>query len=362
MPVEAPTLASRRRTSGGSSGRRVLVTGAAGVLGQALVVEADHRGAAVVAAGRSPRIDDADLPQAAHRLSADLRDPAACRRLVHDAARLLGGLDIVVNNAATLVRKEFRELSLDELDAAWEVNLRAPALIMQESFEYLERGTSPAIVNVVSTAGVSGGVATVSAYGMSKAGLIVLTKAVAREYGPFGIRVFALSPPSLDSEMQRSLPEAYREQGQGDERPRPPAPTRGRRSVHAAHRERPRGAGDGHDGRPDRDRVLMAEPGRLVRRGRPAHDQPATRQAACSDGGDRPARTGVTGVRALSPGESCLTSGRGWSILQPIPESIPPTQQLSTAPAVVVLDGVLSRHTYQSRPHDRSAHSEEKGG
>ena len=193
------------------SGRRILVTGAAGVLGQALVVEADHRGAAVVAAGRSPRIDDADLPQAAHRLSADLRDPAACRRLVHDAARLLGGLDIVVNNAATLVRKEFRELSLDELDAAWEVNLRAPALIMQESFEYLERGTSPAIVNVVSTAGVSGGVATVSAYGMSKAGLIVLTKAVAREYGPFGIRVFALSPPSLDSEMQRSLPEAFRE-------------------------------------------------------------------------------------------------------------------------------------------------------
>ena len=42
---------------------------------------------------------------------------------------------------------------------------------------------------------------------MSKAGLIVLTKAVAREYGPHGIRVFALSPPSLDSEMQRSLPE-----------------------------------------------------------------------------------------------------------------------------------------------------------
>ena len=58
---------------------------------------------------------------------------------------------------------------------------------------------------------MSGGIATVSAYGMSKAGLIVLTKAVAREYGPHGIRVFALSPPSLDSEMQRSLPEADRE-------------------------------------------------------------------------------------------------------------------------------------------------------
>ena len=86
------------------------------------------------------------------------------------------------------------------------MNLRAPALIMQESFEYLREGRSPAIVNVVSTAGVNGGIATVSAYGMTKAGLIVLTKAVAREYGPHGIRVFSLSPPSLDSEMQRSLP------------------------------------------------------------------------------------------------------------------------------------------------------------
>ena len=211
MPARSDSTTEPARDEQWLAGLRVLVTGAAGVLGRALVSEADHRGAAVVAAGRNPTIEAADLPQAAYRLAADLRDPAACRQLVHDAARLLGGLDIVVNNAATLVRREFRELEQDELDAAWEVNLRAPALIMQESFEYLRHGTSPAIVNVVSTAGVSGGVATVSAYGMSKAGLIVLSKAVAREYGPFGIRVFALSPPSLDSEMQRSLPEAFRE-------------------------------------------------------------------------------------------------------------------------------------------------------
>ena len=109
------------------------------------------------------------------------------------------------------MRRTFRDLELDDLDAAWEVNLRAPALIMQESFEYLRKAEAPAIVNVVSTAGVNGGIAAVSAYGMSKAGLIVLTKAVAREYGPHGIRVFALSPPSIDSEMQRSLPAEHRE-------------------------------------------------------------------------------------------------------------------------------------------------------
>jgi 3-oxoacyl-[acyl-carrier protein] reductase len=193
------------------SGLRILVTGAAGVLGRALVAEADRRGARVVATGRSPNIDEVELPEAAIRVAADLRDPDDCRRLVHEAARHLGGLDIVVNNAATLVRRTFLELELDELEAAWQVNLRAPALIMQESFEYLRKAAEPAIVNVVSTAGVNGGIAAVSAYGMSKAGLIVLTKAVAREYGPHGIRVFALSPPSLDSEMQRSLPAEQRE-------------------------------------------------------------------------------------------------------------------------------------------------------
>jgi NAD(P)-dependent dehydrogenase (short-subunit alcohol dehydrogenase family) len=193
------------------SGLRILVTGAAGVLGQALVTEADLRGARVVATGRRPNIDEVELPEAAIRVAADLRDPDDCRRLVHEAARHLGGLDIVVNNAATLVRRTFLELELDELEAAWQVNLRAPALIMQESFEYLRKAAEPAIVNVVSTAGVNGGIAAVSAYGMSKAGLIVLTKAVAREYGPHGIRVFALSPPSLDSEMQRSLPAEQRE-------------------------------------------------------------------------------------------------------------------------------------------------------
>jgi NAD(P)-dependent dehydrogenase (short-subunit alcohol dehydrogenase family) len=193
------------------SGLRILVTGAAGVLGRALVIEADRRGARVVATGRRPNIDDVELPEAAIRVAADLRDPDDCRRLVHEAARHLGGLDIVVNNAATLVRRTFLDLELDDLEAAWEVNLRAPALIMQESFEYLRKAEAPAIVNVVSTAGVNGGIATVSAYGMSKAGLIVLTKAVAREYGPHGIRVFSLSPPSIDSEMQRSLPAEQRE-------------------------------------------------------------------------------------------------------------------------------------------------------
>jgi NAD(P)-dependent dehydrogenase (short-subunit alcohol dehydrogenase family) len=214
-PGDDPIRASRDAVSiiadtNWLDGIRVLVTGAAGALGAALVAEADRRGAIVVASGRRPTIDTAPLPQAAIRIAANLRDPDECRRLVRDSAERMGGLDIVVNNAAVLVRRPFRELELADLDDAWAVNLRAPAIIMQESFTHLCAGRSPAIVNVVSTAGVSGGIAPVGAYAMSKAGLIVLTKTVAREYGPHGIRVFALSPPTLDSQMQRSLTDSQR--------------------------------------------------------------------------------------------------------------------------------------------------------
>ena len=249
-------------------GLRVLVTGAAGGLGRALVAEADLRGAKVAATGRRPNIDTAELPEAAIRVAADLRDPDQCRRLVHDAAEQLGGLDIVVNNAATLICKPFNELELGDLDAVWEVNLRAPVLIMQESFAYLCEGTSPAIVNVVSTAGVNGGVAPVSAYGMTKAGLIVLTKAVAREYGAHGIRVFSLSPPAIESEMRRVLPADLsvttdRVKGMNAlGRPAPPPEEIARFTLlTASGRGRAR---DGDDDRPDRDRVLtMPAPGTL---------------------------------------------------------------------------------------------------
>ena len=124
-------------------GRRVLVTGAAGGLGRALVVEADLRGATVAATGPP---SEHRHGRVAGRRDQGGRGPARPRRLprlVHEAAERLGGLDIVVNNAATLVCRPFNDLELDELEAAWEVNLRAPVLIMQESFPYLREAGRP---------------------------------------------------------------------------------------------------------------------------------------------------------------------------------------------------------------------------
>jgi NAD(P)-dependent dehydrogenase (short-subunit alcohol dehydrogenase family) len=163
------------------AGVRMLITGATGTLGRSLVEEALAQGAAVTATARAASLARRPLPGRAYDIPADLCNPEECLRLPEQAAERMGGLDVLLNNAAVLVRKPFTSVEPADLDDAWAVNLRAPVLLMQASLPFLERGCNPAIVNVVSSAGVSGGIASVSAYAMTKAGLIVATKTVARE-------------------------------------------------------------------------------------------------------------------------------------------------------------------------------------
>jgi 3-oxoacyl-[acyl-carrier protein] reductase len=193
-------------------GLRILVTGAAGTMGRALVDEAVRQGAAVAATGREPSINAVSFPHGTAVLVADLADPAQCIELVDQAAKALQGLDVLINNAAVLIRQDFVEITLDELDHAWAVNLRAPVLLMQHARRHLMRSPAPAIVNVISSAAFNGGIDHVAAYAMTKGGLVTVTKSVAKEYGPLGIRVLALSPPSMESRMRTGLTGEVREQ------------------------------------------------------------------------------------------------------------------------------------------------------
>jgi 3-oxoacyl-[acyl-carrier protein] reductase len=194
------------------AGLRILVTGAAGGLGQALVEEAVRQGALVAATGREPNISAIAFPDGVAVLAADLADPDECRSLIERTVDTLGGLDVLVNNAAVLVRRDFADLTLADFDNSYAVNLRAPVLLMQAAREALERSSAPAIVNVISTAASNGGIDHVAAYAMTKAGLVTVTKSVAREYGPLGIRVLCLSPPAVESKMRTNLTDEVREQ------------------------------------------------------------------------------------------------------------------------------------------------------
>ena len=193
-------------------GLRIVVTGAAGALGRVLVEEAVRQGADVVATGRAPGISDVALPPGAHRLIADLADPHQCRSLVERAAAELGGIDVLINNAAVLTHCRIADLEPAALDDSWGINVRAPVLLTQTAIPFLKasRSPSPAVVNIVSGAGFTGGVAAVTAYAMTKAALIVFTKSAAREFGSDGIRVVAVSPPTMESQMQVALDDESR--------------------------------------------------------------------------------------------------------------------------------------------------------
>ena len=210
MSIHVSLEAQAGSEPGWVRGLRIVVTGAAGALGRSLVDEADRQGAAVAATGRDPGISGAALPGGVQRIAADLADPSQCASLIEGAAAGLGGIDVLINNAAVLTHRRIIDLEPADLEYSWAVNVRAPVLLTQAAIPFLKASPSPVVVNIVSGAGFTGGIAAVTAYAMSKAALIVFTKSAAREFGRDGIRVVAVSPPTMESQMQAALDDESR--------------------------------------------------------------------------------------------------------------------------------------------------------
>ncbi len=128
-------------------------------------------------------------------LQADMRKPAEVRPLVERAASELGPLDILVNNAGSLVKRyPIRDLTEDGWDEIMDLNLKSAVLCTQAAAPAMIERKSGAIVNVVSIAAHNGGGPGAGPYAASKAALIAMTKAQAKELAPHGIRVNAISP------------------------------------------------------------------------------------------------------------------------------------------------------------------------
>jgi NAD(P)-dependent dehydrogenase (short-subunit alcohol dehydrogenase family) len=157
-----------------------------------------HRASAVLAEALR-----ADLPGSGHVVvSGDVSDPEAVRSFVDAAAEALGGLDVVVNNAAVFPRHPITETSYEEWQAAWQhtlaVNLLGPANVAWCAARHLRRGGR--IVNV-SSRGAFRGEPEQPGYGASKAGLNALTQSLALALGPLGIAVTAVAPGFVETDM-----------------------------------------------------------------------------------------------------------------------------------------------------------------
>lgn len=176
---------------GNLQGKTVMLTGAGKGIGRALAEMLVARGAQVHALTRSAA-DVAALRAdlGVHAVEVDLADPVATRA----AAQAALPCDWLINNAGTTELQPFLDTTVEAFDRLIAVNTRAPMIVAQEyARDRIARGLPGAIVNVSSVSSFIG-FADHAAYCASKAGLDGLTRVMARELGPLGIRVNAVNP------------------------------------------------------------------------------------------------------------------------------------------------------------------------
>ncbi|MBP1181615.1 3-oxoacyl-ACP reductase family protein [Methylobacterium sp. PvR107] len=188
------------------AGKRALVTGASRGIGAAIALALADRGADVAITYERSVERAAGIVRAieakgrrAIAVQADSADASAVRRSVDETAESLGGLDILVNNAGIARGGPVAEMSLADVDAILDVNVRSVVLASQAAIPHLTEGGR--IISIGSCLGERVPFPGVTVYSMSKSALLSFTRGLARELGPRGITVNLVQPGSTDTDM-----------------------------------------------------------------------------------------------------------------------------------------------------------------
>jgi NAD(P)-dependent dehydrogenase (short-subunit alcohol dehydrogenase family) len=187
-----------------------LVTGASSGIGAATAIAFADAGWSVMAAGRDEgRLEEvADVSESISTWAGELEESEDCDELVADTVDEFGQIDCLVNNAGIFIRGAADELTDDDWLDTLRINLDVPFFLSRAALPHLEN-SGGSIVNMSSVTGVRAPERAV-AYATSKGGLILLTRAMARDHARNGVRVNAICPGGVDTPMLASGAE-YRE-------------------------------------------------------------------------------------------------------------------------------------------------------
>jgi NAD(P)-dependent dehydrogenase (short-subunit alcohol dehydrogenase family) len=191
------------------TGRVVIVTGGTRGIGRALAEGYVSAGAKVVVASRKAdackEVEEhlRSLGGEALGVPAHVGDLDDVAEIVRRTVDEFGGIDVVVNNAATALAQPVGAYTPEAWQKSLDVNLRGPAFLVQEALPHLERSEHAAVLNILSGAAFMYS-ASISLYAVGKAGLLAQTRAAAAELAPRGIRVNAMAPGTVDTDMVRA--------------------------------------------------------------------------------------------------------------------------------------------------------------
>ena len=193
-----------------------VITGSSRGIGTAIARSFAMEGAHIVLNGR--HTPSAALDHLASELSGyggkvlvvrgDVGTAECARELVSQTIETFGAVHVLVNNAGVSPMASIEEISPNEWDEVFRINLKSASLCAREAFPFMKKQRSGCILNISSCSGKSGGIG--AHYAASKAGMNSLTRTLAFEGAPYGIRVNALAPGPIETDMARGMFEDQR--------------------------------------------------------------------------------------------------------------------------------------------------------
>ncbi len=193
-----------------------LVTGAGRGIGKAIAEALAREGATVILNYNGSRERAQELEQELNRTGkaaayrCDVSDFDACGKMIQDITGEYGHLDILVNNAGITRDGLIMKMGAEDFDAVVATNLRGTFNTIRHSSRYFLKQRGGRIINISSVSGVAGNAGQAN-YSASKAGVIGLTKSVARELASRGITCNAVAPGLIETEMTDAMPESAKE-------------------------------------------------------------------------------------------------------------------------------------------------------